>query len=57
MMEWICNVCGYVYDGDDFKLEAEDYRCPLCDHGKADFSYRNMEAELQLATNEVTQTK
>lgn len=56
-MEWICSICGYVYDGDDFKKEPNDYRCPLCDHGKEDFAFRNIDAELQRATNEVTDTK
>ncbi len=31
---WVCKVCGYVYEGD--KL-PEDFVCPLCKHGPADF--------------------
>ena len=31
---FVCKVCGYVYEGD--KL-PEDYICPLCKHGAADF--------------------
>jgi flavin reductase (DIM6/NTAB) family NADH-FMN oxidoreductase RutF/flavodoxin len=32
---YVCNVCGYVYEGD--KL-PDDYICPLCKHGVDDFS-------------------
>lgn len=53
-MEWICGVCGYVYDGEDFTAEGNNYRCPLCDHGKEEFTFRNITAELEFATNEVT---
>lgn len=31
---YVCSVCGYVYEGD--KL-PEDFVCPLCKHGAADF--------------------
>ncbi len=31
---YVCTVCGYVYEGD--KL-PEDFVCPLCKHGAADF--------------------
>lgn len=31
---WVCKVCGYVYEGD--KL-PDDFVCPLCKHGAADF--------------------
>ena len=31
---WTCSVCGYVYEGEEL---PEDYICPLCKHGKADF--------------------
>ncbi len=31
---YVCKICGYVYEGD--KL-PEDYICPLCKHGAADF--------------------
>lgn len=34
---WVCDVCGYVYEGGD-KL-PEDYICPLCKHGASDFTY------------------
>lgn len=27
---WVCSVCGYVYDGNDFEAESEDYTCPIC---------------------------
>ena len=31
---FICKVCGYVYEGDAL---PEDFICPLCKHGAADF--------------------
>ncbi|MCQ2739230.1 MAG: flavin reductase [bacterium] len=31
---WRCKVCGYVYDGENL---PEDYICPICKHGVADF--------------------
>jgi len=31
---YVCKICGYVYEGD--KL-PEDFICPLCKHGVADF--------------------
>lgn len=31
---YVCKVCGYVYEGDEL---PEDYICPLCKHGAADF--------------------
>ena len=32
---WVCDVCGYVYEGDDL---PEDFICPLCKHGASDFT-------------------
>ena len=31
---YVCKVCGYVYEGDPL---PEDFVCPLCKHGAADF--------------------
>ena len=31
---WICNICGYIYEGH----LPDDFICPLCKHGAADFS-------------------
>ncbi len=31
---YVCKVCGYVYEGDDL---PDDFVCPLCKHGSADF--------------------
>lgn len=28
--KWVCSVCGYVYDGDNFENEPDDYVCPVC---------------------------
>ncbi|MBQ1280638.1 MAG: flavin reductase [Oscillospiraceae bacterium] len=30
----VCKICGYVYEGEDL---PEDFICPLCKHGAADF--------------------
>ena len=32
--KWVCKICGYVYEGDTL---PEDFICPLCKHGAADF--------------------
>lgn len=31
---FVCKICGYVYEGDTL---PEDFVCPLCKHGAADF--------------------
>ena len=31
---WVCNICGYIYEGP----LPEDFVCPVCKHGAADFS-------------------
>ena len=31
---FVCKICGYVYEGDEL---PEDFICPLCKHGVADF--------------------
>ena len=31
---YVCKICGYVYNGDPL---PEDFVCPLCKHGAADF--------------------
>ncbi len=31
---YVCKVCGYIYEGDEL---PEDFVCPLCKHGAADF--------------------
>lgn len=54
MKKWICNTCGYVYEGNNFLLEDEDYVCPLCDANRDSFSIRDVEQEIELATNELT---
>lgn len=28
-MAYVCKVCGYVYEGDDFKDLPDDWVCPL----------------------------
>ncbi len=34
MKGYVCTVCGYIYEGEEL---PEDYICPLCKHGVADF--------------------
>ena len=31
---YVCKICGYVYEGDPL---PEDFICPICKHGAADF--------------------
>ncbi|MBQ8533294.1 MAG: flavin reductase [Clostridia bacterium] len=31
---YVCKICGYVYEGESL---PEDFACPLCKHGAADF--------------------
>lgn len=42
MQNYICTVCGYVYnpeenDGIPFLTLPEDYCCPICGVGKGEF--------------------
>ena len=32
--KWVCKICGYVHEDEDL---PEDFICPLCKHGAADF--------------------
>lgn len=32
-VKYICDVCGYVYEG-DINSESDDYVCPVCGAGK-----------------------
>ena len=40
-MKHICAICGYVYDDEKEKIPfsevGDDFVCPLCKHGAADF--------------------
>ncbi len=31
---WVCQICGYIYEGEEV---PDDFICPWCKHGKADF--------------------
>ena len=31
---FVCKICGFVYEGDEL---PEDFICPICKHGVADF--------------------
>ena len=38
MSDWVCKVCGWVYDGDvPFEELPDDYVCPMCGAGKDEF--------------------
>lgn len=32
---FVCDICGFIYEGEEL---PDDYICPLCKHGVADFS-------------------
>lgn len=39
--QWVCTLCGYVYDGQiPFEELPDDWRCPLCGVGKDLFELR-----------------
>ena len=31
--KYVCQICGYIHEGD----MPDDFECPICKHGKADF--------------------
>lgn len=33
--QWVCSICGYVHEGEEL---PEDFICPWCKHGAADFT-------------------
>ena len=35
--QWVCSVCGYVYDGDNFEAESDAFTCPICNVPKVMF--------------------
>ncbi|NBK99079.1 MAG: rubredoxin/rubrerythrin, partial [Erysipelotrichia bacterium] len=37
---WVCSVCGYVYDGENFAAEPDSYVCPICTVPKTMFEER-----------------
>lgn len=51
-MNYMCSICGYIYDGEDFTKEPEDYQCPLCEGHKEDFQARNIDIEVCAASDE-----
>lgn len=38
--KWVCDLCGYVYEGDLTK-EPDNYVCPICGAGKSLFSRKS----------------
>ena len=50
---WVCSVCGYVHEGDTL---PDDFECPLCHHGKADFVYTAPAAKAEPAAAPVPAT-
>lgn len=47
---WVCDVCGYVYEG-DLTQEPDDYTCPLCGVNKTHFIKKTKE-ETKMAETE-----
>jgi rubredoxin len=38
MAKYVCNVCGWEYDGDvPFEELPDDYMCPMCGAPKSEF--------------------
>ncbi len=41
MAQWVCTVCGWVYDDDaegtPFEQQPDDYVCPVCGAPKSAF--------------------
>lgn len=38
MKQYICTVCGYIYDGDiPFEELPDDWVCPICSEPKSSF--------------------
>lgn len=49
---WQCTVCGYIYEGE---VLPDDFVCPLCKHGAADFI--KIEADADEKGAEITMNK
>ena len=52
--QWVCSVCGYVYEGDTV---PDDFICPLCGHGKEDFVLADGEYAPKTAPSSVPKGK
>ena len=48
---WMCSICGYEYDGEDFLSVEDDYVCPLCE-SKNSYRDRDMNSEIEMAVRE-----
>ncbi len=49
---WVCNICGFVYDGDTL---PEGYICPWCKHGIEAFELMDIEIEVEDEVDEKTE--
>ncbi|NCC55292.1 MAG: iron hydrogenase, partial [Erysipelotrichia bacterium] len=38
--QWVCSICGYVCDGENFAAEPDSYVCPICTVPKTMFEER-----------------
>lgn len=45
---WVCSICGYVYEGDNFEAESDDYVCPICYQPKEVFEKKIIEEEIKM---------
>ncbi len=48
--QWVCSVCGYVYEGDEV---PEDFLCPLCNHDREAFTLVEQSAERTWAAEHI----
>lgn len=50
-MKYICQICGYIFDEEKEKQKfadlPEDWKCPWCGAGKADFAPEKVETEVK----------
>jgi rubredoxin len=44
MKQYVCSVCGYVYDREeDFETLGADFKCPVCGVAKDKFALEEVE--------------
>ena len=41
---WVCKICGYIHEGDEL---PDDFVCPICKHGVADFEPINKNNDIK----------
>ena len=44
MKQYVCSVCGYVYDREEpFEEQPDDFKCPVCGVSKDKFKLEEVE--------------